>query len=95
MEKFKNFKKIYNKNGNIDKLLKTNDSYNIIGSTNTSIKVNLTGCGLKVVKLTAGVVCGDAITTKLAGEFLQKKNLHRIRNTYRQQSEIFKECQKS
>ena len=76
MEKFKNFVEIYNKNGNIDKLLKTNDSYSIIGSTNTSITVSLTGSGLNVVKITAGVFCGDAITTKLAGEFLQKKFIY-------------------
>ena len=67
-------KKKYNKFKNLDKILKTIHSLIIIGSTSTSASLlSITGFGLIAVAIKCGVGCGDVISTKLAGEFLKKR----------------------
>ena len=51
--------------------MKTIDSLSSIGSTSTSITLSTTGFGLIVVPITAAVLCGNAIATKLASEILK------------------------
>ena len=51
--------------------MKTIDSLSSIGSTSTSITLSTTGFRLIVVPITAAVLCGNAIATKLASEILK------------------------
>ena len=55
-----------------------------MGATSASITHSKAGFGLIVVLLLVGVGCGVAITTKIASEFLQKREiLYRKRHSFK------------
>ena len=58
-----------------NKFLNTINSLVIIGSASTSISLSITGFGLFVVPITAGVASGVANSSKWAGEILKKRQI--------------------
>ena len=72
-EENKKLEKKHNNFKNLSKILNTIDSIVIIGSTSTSITPSLTGYGLIIVPITAGIGCFITIASKITSEFLKKK----------------------
>ena len=49
----------------LNTILKSVDSIVIIGSTSTSVTLSITGVGLILVPITAGIACGVSLCNKL------------------------------
>ena len=69
----KKSKKRYKKYKTLNTILKSVDSIVIIGSTSTSVTLSITGVGLIVVPISAGIACGLSLCNKLLYELVMKK----------------------
>ena len=75
-------KKRYKSYEALNTILESVDSIVIIGATSTSITLSVTGIGLKILRISAGIVC----TLSLSSKILQKKLINKY-NKYKKQYE--------
>ena len=68
----KNLKK-YTKYKLINNLINSLDGIIVIGTTSASISLSITGVGIIVVPITAGVGCATGILVKICSSYLKKK----------------------
>ena len=73
MEENKNKKK-YTKYNLINYLINSTDGLIIIGTTSASVTLSITGEGIIVVPITAGVGCATGILVKICSRYLKKKS---------------------
>ena len=66
-KKYKNYK-------TLDTILESVDSIVIIGATSTSITLSVTGIGLIVLPISAGIVCGLSLGNKILHILIINKN---------------------
>ena len=69
----KKSKKKYKKYKTLNSILKSVDSIVIIASTSTSVTLSVTGVGLIIVPISAGIACGLSLCNKLLYELVMKK----------------------
>ena len=69
----KKYKQKYNKYKLINNLINSLDGIIVIGTTSASISLSITGVGIIVVPITAGVGCATGILVKLCSSYLKKK----------------------
>ena len=67
------YKKKYNKYKLINNIINSTDGLIIIGTTSASITLSITGVGIIVVPITAGVGCATGILVKICSSYLKKK----------------------
>ena len=68
-----NYKKKYTKYKLINNLINSTDGLIIIGITSASVTLSITGVGIIVVPITAGVGCATDILVKICSSYLKKK----------------------
>ena len=68
----KKYKQKYNKYKLINNLINSLDGIIVIGTTSASISLSITGVGIIVVPITAGVGCATGILVKLCSSYLSK-----------------------
>ena len=69
----KNYKQKYNKYKLINNLINSLDGIIVIGTTSASISLSITGVGIIVVPIAAGVGCTTGILVKICSSYLKKK----------------------
>ena len=69
----KKYKQKYNKYKLINNLINSLDGNIVIGTTSASIALSITGVGIIVVPITAGVGCATGILVKICSSYLKKK----------------------
>ena len=69
----KKYKQKYTKYKLINNLINSLDGIIVIGTTSASISLSITGVGIIVVPITAGVGCATGILVKLCSSYLKKK----------------------
>ena len=69
----KKYKQKYNKYKLINNLINSLDGIIVIGTTSTSISLSITGVGIIVVPIAAGVGCTTGILVKICSSYLKKK----------------------
>ena len=69
----KKYKQKYNKYKLINNIINSTDSLIVIGTTSASITLSITGVGIIVVPITAGVGCVTGILVKICSSYLKKK----------------------
>ena len=69
----KKYKQKYNKYKLINNLINSLDGIIVIGTTSASISLSITGVGIIVVPITAGVGCTTGILVKICSSYLKKK----------------------
>ena len=69
----KKYKQKYNKYKLINNLINSLDGLIVIGTTSASISLSITGVGIIVVPITAGVGCTTGILVKICSGYLKKK----------------------
>ena len=67
------YKQKYNKYKLINNLINSLDSIIVIGTTSASISLSVTGVGIIVVPIAAGVGCTTGILVKICSSYLKKK----------------------
>ena len=67
------YKKKYTKYKLIKNLINSTDGLIIIGTTSESVTLSITGVGIIVVPITAGVGCATGILVKICSSYLKKK----------------------
>ena len=67
------YKQKYNKYKLINNLINSLDSIILIGTTSASISLSITGVGIIVVPIAAGVGCTTGILVKICSSYLKKK----------------------
>ena len=67
------YKKKYTNYKLINKLINSTDGLIIIGTTSASVTLSITGVGIIVVPITAGVGCATGILVKICSSYLKKK----------------------
>ena len=67
------YKKKYTKYKLINNIINPTDGLIIIGTTSASITLSITGVGIIVVPITAGVGCATGILVKICSSYLKKK----------------------
>ena len=67
------YKKKYTKYKLINNLINSTDGLIIIGTTSASVTLSITGVGIIVVPITAGVGCATGILVKIYSSHLKKK----------------------
>ena len=72
----KKYKQKYTKYKLINNLINSLDGIIVIGTTSTSISLSITGVGIKVVPIAAGVGCATGILVKICSSYLKKKEKH-------------------
>ena len=72
-KKEKKYKQKYNKYKLINNLINSLDGIIVIGTTSASISLSITGVGIIVVPITAGVGCTNGIIVKICSSYLKKK----------------------
>ena len=75
-------KKRYKNYKTLNTILESVDSIVIIGATSTSITLSVTGIGLIVLPISAGIACGLSLGNKLLHKLIINKN-----NKYKEQYE--------
>ena len=69
----KKYKQKYTKYKLINNLINSLDGIIVIGTTSASISLSITGVGIIVVPITAGVGCVTGILVKICSSYLKKK----------------------
>ena len=69
----KKYKKKYTKCKLINNIINSTNGLIIIGTTSTSVTLSITGVGIIVVPITAGVGCATGILVKIRSSYLKKK----------------------
>ena len=69
----KKYKQKYNKYKLINNLINSLDGIIVIGTTSASISLSITGVGIIVVPIAAGVGCATGILVKICSSYLKKK----------------------
>ena len=69
----KKYKQKYNKYKLINNLINSLDGIIVIGTTSASISLSVTGVGIIVVPIAAGVGCTTGILVKICSSYLKKK----------------------
>ena len=69
----KKYKQKYNKYKLINNLIYSLDGIIVIGTTSASISLSITGVGIIVVPIAAGVGCTTGILVKICSSYLKKK----------------------
>ena len=69
----KKYKQKYNKYKLINNLINSLDGILLIGTTSASISLSITGVGIIVVPIAAGVGCTTGILVKICSSYLKKK----------------------
>ena len=69
----KKYEQKYNKYKLINNLINSLDGIIVIGTTSASISLSITGVGIIVVPITAGVGCTTGILVKICSSYLKKK----------------------
>ena len=69
----KKYKQKYNKYKLINKLINSLDGIIVIGTTSASVTLSITGVGIIVVPIAAGVGCTTGILVKICSSYLKKK----------------------
>ena len=69
----KKYKQKYAKYKLINNLINSLDGIIVIGTTSTSVTLSITGVGIIVVPITAGVGCATGILVKICSSYLKKK----------------------
>ena len=69
----KKYKQKYNKYKLINKLINSLDGIIVIGTISASISLSITGVGIIVVPIAAGVGCKTGILVKICSSYLKKK----------------------
>ena len=69
----KKYKQKYTKNKLINNIINSFDGIIVIGTTSTSVTLSITGVGIIVVPITAGVGCATGILVKICSSYLKKK----------------------
>ena len=69
----KKYKQKYNKYKLINNLINSLDGIIVIGTTSASISLSITGVGIVVVPIAAGVGCTTGILVKICSSYLKKK----------------------
>ena len=69
----KKYKQKYNKYKLINNLINSLDGIIVIGTTSASISLSITGVGIIVVPIAAGVGCTSGILVKICSSYLKKK----------------------
>ena len=78
----KKYKQKYNKYKLINNLINSLDGIIVIGTTSASNSLSITGVGIIVVPITAGVGCATGILVKLCSSYLKKKvQNYKLKNT--------------
>ena len=67
------YKKKYTEYKLINNLINSLDGLIIIGTTSASVKLSITGAGIRIVPITAGVGCATGILFKVSSSYLKKK----------------------
>ena len=67
------YKKKYTKYKLINNLINSLDGIIVIGTTSASVTLSITGVGIIVVPITAGVGCATGILVKICSSYLKKK----------------------
>ena len=67
------YKQKYNKYKLINNLINSLDGIIVIGTTSASISLSITGVGIIVVPIAAGVGCTTGILVKICSSYLKKK----------------------
>ena len=67
------YKKKCTKYKRINNLINSTDGLIIIGTTSASVTLSITGVGIIVVPITAGVGCATGILVKICSSYLKKK----------------------
>ena len=67
------YKKKYTKYKLINNIVNSTDGLIIIGTTSASVTLSITGVGIIVVPITAGVGCATGILVKICSSYLKKK----------------------
>ena len=75
----KKYKKKYNKYKLINNLINSTDSLLIISTSAASITLSITGVGIIVVPIAAGVGCATGILVKICSSWLKKKEQNYIK----------------
>ena len=70
----KKYKTKYTKYKLINNLINSTDGLIIIGTTSASITLSITGVGIIVVPITAGVGCATGILVKICFSYLKKRS---------------------
>ena len=69
----KKYKKKYTNYKLINNIINSTDGLIIIGTTSASVTLSITGVGLIVVPITAGVGCATGILVNICSSYLKKK----------------------
>ena len=69
----KKYKKKYKKYKLINNLINSTDGIIIIGVSSTSVTLSITGAGVIIVPIVAGVGCATGILVKICSSWLKKK----------------------
>ena len=72
-EKNNKSKKKYKNYKTINRVLESLDSVNIIGATSTSITLSITGIGLIVLPISAGIACTLSLGNKVIHKLITNK----------------------
>ena len=75
-KKYKKKSKIYKL---INCLIQSIDGVLLLGVSSTAITLSVTGVGLVVVPIASGIGAGLCIISKIAGEYLKRKEQHNIK----------------
>ena len=67
------YKKKYTKHKLLNNLINSLDGIIVIGTTSASVTLSITGVGIIVVPITAGVGCATGILVKICSSYLKKK----------------------
>ena len=89
-------KKRYKKYKNLNTILESVDSIIIIGATSTSITLSITGVGLIILPISAGIACGLSLGNELLHKLIinkynkYKKQYERDQNTIKSFDKLYR-----
>ena len=63
-------------------LIQSIDGVSVLGVSSTCVTLSVTGVGLLVVPRASGIGAGLCIFSKIAGEYLKRKEQHNIKKNY-------------
>ena len=83
----KKYKQKYTKYKLINNLINSLDGIIVIGTTSASVTLSITGVGIIVVPITAGVGCATGILVKICSSYLKKKEQnHKLKYAFIQKT---------
>ena len=95
-DKNKKSKKRYKNYKTLNTILESVDSIVIIGATSTSITLSITGIGLIILPISAGIACGLSLGNKILHKIIlnkynkYKKQYERDQNTIKQFDKLYR-----